>query len=67
MRSRWLLGLFLFIALSIPLNAYPGDQPQYSFDQVKAARLTRDYDGRYGSSEAWTTDMFIEAVYKTVK
>ena len=37
MRSRWPLGLFLFIALSIPLIAYPGDEPHYSFDQVKAA------------------------------
>jgi len=37
MRSRWLLGWFLFIALSIPLRAYPGEEPHYSFDQVKAA------------------------------
>lgn len=37
MRSQWLLVLFLFITLSIPLNAYPGDEPQYSFDQVKTA------------------------------
>ena len=37
MRSRWLLGLFLFITLSIPLRAYPGDEPRYSFDQVKTA------------------------------
>jgi glyoxylase-like metal-dependent hydrolase (beta-lactamase superfamily II) len=35
--------------------------------QVKAARLTRDYDGRYGSTTGpWTTDMFIEAVYKSL-
>ena len=33
--------------------------------QVKAAKLTRDFDGRYGSTTgAWTTDMFIEAVYR---
>src|SRR5204863_1408590 len=32
--------------------------------QVKAARPTLDFDGRYGSTTgAWTTDMFIEAVY----
>jgi hypothetical protein len=32
--------------------------------QVKAARPTRDYDGRYGSTTgSWTTDMFVEAVY----
>jgi cyclase len=36
-----------------------------TLDQVKAARPTRDYDPRYGStSGAWTTDMFVEAVYK---
>ena len=33
--------------------------------EVKAARPTLDYDGRYGSSTGqWTTDMFIEAVYR---
>jgi len=33
--------------------------------QVKAARPTRDYDGRYGANAgAWTTDMFVEAVYR---
>ena len=32
--------------------------------QIKAARPTRDYDGRYGSTTgAWTTDMFVEAAY----
>jgi glyoxylase-like metal-dependent hydrolase (beta-lactamase superfamily II) len=39
-----------------------------TLDQVKAARLTLDFDGRYGSKTgAWTTDMFIEAVYKSLK
>ena len=33
--------------------------------QIKAARPTFEYDGRYGStSGAWTTDMFVEAVYR---
>lgn len=37
-----------------------------TLDQVKAARPTADYDPRYGAtSGAWTTDMFIEAVYRT--
>jgi len=37
-------------------------------DQVKAARPTRDYDPRYGATTgAWTTDKFIEAVYRTLK
>ena len=35
--------------------------------QVKAARLVRDYEGRYGAAQGfWTTDAFVEAVYKTV-
>jgi len=38
-----------------------------TLEQVKAAKPTRDYDGRYGAtSGGWTTDMFVEAVYKTV-
>lgn len=37
-------------------------------EQVKGARLTADYDTRYGSSSGpWTTDMFIEAVYKSLQ
>jgi cyclase len=33
--------------------------------QIKAARPTFEYDGRYGStSGAWTTDMFVDAVYR---
>ena len=36
-----------------------------TLDQVKAARPTLDYDGRYGSeSGPWTTAMFIEAIYR---
>ena len=36
-----------------------------TLDQVKAARPTRDYDPRYGATTGiWTTDMFVEAVYK---
>jgi glyoxylase-like metal-dependent hydrolase (beta-lactamase superfamily II) len=34
--------------------------------EVKAARPTLDYDGRYAadSDEGWTTDRFVEAVYR---
>ncbi len=33
--------------------------------EVKAAQPTADYDGRYGAATGpWTTDMFIEAVYR---
>ncbi len=36
--------------------------------QVKAARPTLDYDGRYGATTGpWTTDMFVEAVYKSLE
>jgi cyclase len=35
--------------------------------QVKAARPTLDYDFRYGTNRAWTTDMFVEAVYNDIK
>jgi cyclase len=38
-----------------------------TLEQVKAARPTADYDPRYGStSGAWTTDMFVEAVYRSL-
>ena len=39
-----------------------------TLEQVKAAKPTLDYDGRWGvTTGPWTTDMFIEAVYKTLK
>jgi hypothetical protein len=38
-----------------------------TLEQVKKARPTLDFDGRYGStSGAWTTDMFVEAVYRSL-
>jgi cyclase len=39
-----------------------------TLEQVKAARPTLDFDRRYGSTTgAWTTDMFVEAVYRSLK
>ncbi|PYS40175.1 MAG: hypothetical protein DMG14_11440 [Acidobacteria bacterium] len=38
-----------------------------TLEQVKAARPTRDYDPLYGSVPGWTADMFVEAVYKSLK
>jgi cyclase len=39
-----------------------------TLEQVKAAKPAMDYDLRFGSTAgAWTTDMFVEAVYKTLK
>ena len=36
--------------------------------QVKAARLTADCDTRYGANSGpWSTDMFVEAVYNSLK
>jgi len=39
-----------------------------TLEQVKAARITVDYDTRYGANSGpWTTTMFIEAVYSSLK
>jgi cyclase len=39
-----------------------------TLEQVKAARPTRDYDGRYGATTGpWTTDLFVEAIYRSLK
>jgi cyclase len=39
-----------------------------TLDQVKAAKPTLDYDGRYGADNGpWTTAQFVEAVYKSLK
>jgi hypothetical protein len=38
-----------------------------SLEQVKAAQPTLDYDAVFGTSNgSWTTDSFIEAVYKSL-
>jgi glyoxylase-like metal-dependent hydrolase (beta-lactamase superfamily II) len=37
-----------------------------TLEQVKAARPTADYDPRYGSVTGWSTDQFIEAVYRSL-
>ncbi|HUN74329.1 MAG TPA: MBL fold metallo-hydrolase [Steroidobacteraceae bacterium] len=39
-----------------------------TLDQVEAARPTRDYDPRYGSTTGlWTTEKFVAAVYQSLK
>jgi glyoxylase-like metal-dependent hydrolase (beta-lactamase superfamily II) len=36
--------------------------------EIKAARPSLDFDGRYGSTTgSWTTDMFIDAVYRSLQ
>jgi cyclase len=38
-----------------------------TLEAVKAARPTRDYDGRYGAATGfWTTEMFVEAVFRSL-
>jgi glyoxylase-like metal-dependent hydrolase (beta-lactamase superfamily II) len=38
-----------------------------TLEQVKAARLVRDYEGRYGATQGfWTTDQFVEAAYRSL-
>ena len=42
-------------------------QKGMTLEEVKAGNPTLDYDGRYGSDTgAWTTDMFLEAVYRSL-
>jgi cyclase len=37
-----------------------------TLEQVKAAKPTFDYDPLYGANPIWTTDMFVEAAYKSL-
>jgi hypothetical protein len=38
-----------------------------TLQQIQAARPTLDYDPLYGSTNgSWTTDMFVEAAYKSL-
>jgi cyclase len=34
--------------------------------QIKAAKLTRDYDGRFGRKASNTPDMFVDAIYRSL-
>ena len=39
-----------------------------TLEQVKAAKITADYDPRWGvNTERWSTEKFVEAVYKTLQ
>jgi cyclase len=35
-----------------------------SLAQIKAAKPTEDWDGRFGKNPNWTPDMFVEAIYR---
>jgi glyoxylase-like metal-dependent hydrolase (beta-lactamase superfamily II) len=39
---------------------------EMTLDEVKAARPAADYDTEYGKTPGWTSDQFIEAVYKSL-
>jgi glyoxylase-like metal-dependent hydrolase (beta-lactamase superfamily II) len=34
--------------------------------QIKAAKPSEDWDGRFGTDPSWTPDMFIEAIYRSL-
>ena len=38
-----------------------------TLDQVKARKPTMEYDGEYGRAAGWSSDQFVEAVYKGLK
>jgi glyoxylase-like metal-dependent hydrolase (beta-lactamase superfamily II) len=39
----------------------------FTLEQVQAARPTFDYDPLYGSNPNWTSEMFVESVYKSLR
>jgi hypothetical protein len=38
-----------------------------SLEQVKRSRPTMDYDGLFENRSDWTSDMFIDAVYRDLR
>jgi len=43
-----------------------GIDKKQTLQQIKAAKPTYEYDLRFGRNPAWTPDMFVEAIYKTL-
>ena len=43
-----------------------GIRRKLTLEQIKASGPTREYDPRYGRSTGWTTDMFVEAAYRSL-
>ena len=39
---------------------------QMTIEQVKAAKVTQEYDGLYGKNPTWTPDMFVESIYRSL-
>jgi hypothetical protein len=45
-----------------------GIDKKMTLAQIKAAKPSLDFDGRYGATTGpWTTDMFVEAVYRSLQ
>ena len=42
------------------------DEESPAIDQVLAAKITMDFDVRYGLDKSWTPAQFTEAVYRTL-
>ena len=42
-------------------------QKGLTWEQVKAARPSRDYDSEYGGDGGSSPDAFVEAIYRSVK
>lgn len=65
MRTVRLVTLALTVGFVTPASAQI--KKGIALEQVKAAAPTSDYDGRYGATSGfWTTDMFVEAAYRTL-
>jgi glyoxylase-like metal-dependent hydrolase (beta-lactamase superfamily II) len=43
-----------------------GIRRKLTLEQIKAARPTREFDPRYGRTTGFTTDMFVDAVYRSL-
>jgi hypothetical protein len=38
-----------------------------TLDQVKARKPAMEYEGEYGRAAGWSSDQFVEAIYKGLK
>lgn len=44
-----------------------GIRKKMTLEQIKTSRPTREYDPRYGRTTGFTTDMFVEAAYRSLQ
>jgi cyclase len=52
--------------LVVPGHGRMTDAADVAYYRDMALKLTKDYDGRFGKNPAWTPDMFVEAIYKSL-